>query len=77
MSTCLTCLNWQPKRSGAMAAQGFALCKLGALWTYLAPHHTCPQHQAAAREVAAARRVWLDNQAPDMRSNAAKRKAKG
>lgn len=42
-----------------MASRGFALCALGALWTYLGPSHTCPQHKAAQADVVQKRSEWL------------------
>jgi hypothetical protein len=58
MKTCLSCANWKPRESGAIAKHGFAVCSLGARWTFLALHHSCQQHQAASAEVTEARIKW-------------------
>lgn len=57
--TCISCQHWSPKKSGRMAAQGFALCAIGKPWTYLAPQHTCPKHKPAPQAITSARQVWL------------------
>jgi hypothetical protein len=41
-----------------MAKHGFAMCLLGARWTFLSPTHDCQQHQAAGPEIVAARVKW-------------------
>lgn len=41
-----------------MAKQGFAICKLGPRWRYLAPSHSCAKHEPAPPEVVEARRKW-------------------
>ena len=56
--SCLTCRNYAPKESGAMAKQGYAICKLQPKWTYFAPTHSCSKHEPAPPEVIEARRKW-------------------
>ena len=59
MSTCLSCVNWAPKKSGAMAKQRLALCELGSIWCYLPPTHTCKSHKRADATTVKAREEWL------------------
>jgi hypothetical protein len=58
--TCLTCRNWKPKESGAMARQGFAICAIGPSYTFNSPHHTCEKHTPAGEATTAARRKWIE-----------------
>jgi hypothetical protein len=58
MTTCLTCSNWRPKDSGAIARHGFAMCSHEARWTYFPLTHGCVRHQAASAEVTEARIKW-------------------
>lgn len=62
--TCATCTHWSPKKSGAMAKHGFALCAIGPAWKFLAPQHTCQKHKQATESVVSAREAWLSSSEP-------------
>jgi hypothetical protein len=56
---CETCANWEPKPKDPMFKQRMALCKLGAIYSYLPPTHDCKQWAQADEERIANRRAWL------------------
>lgn len=59
-TTCLSCENWAPKKSGDMARHGFAVCTKGQRWTFLPPQHpACGQHKPVDGEALALREKWL------------------
>jgi hypothetical protein len=60
---CVNCSQWNLKKSGAMAKQGFALCLKGPAYVFLSPRNVCPKHEPAPAGAEAARVAWLRPQA--------------
>lgn len=57
--TCLKCQHWNPKASGRMGLQRFAVCNLQvSKAVFFPPHHTCVNQKNAAPMVIARRLEW-------------------
>ncbi len=57
--SCLTCLGWRLKESGAMARHGFARCAHDKAWSFFSLFHSCSRHEEASEEIVEARKRWL------------------
>jgi len=57
MPTCRTCVHWTLKTS---PLPDMAPCKLGPIWTYLPPQHSCGRHKQAPAATVEKRAARLD-----------------
>lgn len=61
MTTCITCLHWQPKQTDPkMARMGFAQCDTKPKGHSYSAHATaCDRHRPVTDEIAKVRKDWL------------------